>query len=75
MHLPLIHSLVIDTKKNGHCDVVEALVRGCADVNKASNDGCTPLHIASQNGHCDVENGVTDLQFTRETGGKGAQEQ
>jgi ankyrin repeat protein len=25
-----------------------------ADINKAQNDGCTPLHMASQQGHVDV---------------------
>ena len=40
--------------QNRHCDVVEALLRGGADVNKASNDGVTPLLKASQDGHCDV---------------------
>ena len=38
----------------GHCDIVEAFLRGGADVNKAWNDGVTLLFIASQNGHCDV---------------------
>ncbi len=37
--------------KNGHCDIVDALLREAADVNKARNDGCTPLHLASFHGH------------------------
>jgi predicted LPLAT superfamily acyltransferase len=40
--------------QDGHCDVVEALLRGGADVNKAKKDGTTPLFMASQKGHCDV---------------------
>jgi len=40
--------------RNGHCDVVDALIRGGADVNKASDDGVTPLYMASCNGHCNV---------------------
>ncbi len=54
-----------------------------ADVNKARNDGVTPLFIASQNGHCDVvdalvgggadvnkasNNGVTPLYIASEKG-------
>jgi hypothetical protein len=39
---------------NGHCDIVDLLLRGGADVNKANNDSATPLFMASQNGHCDV---------------------
>ncbi len=41
--------------KNGHIDVVNALITAKADVNKAlTTDGCTPLCIAAQNGHKDV---------------------
>ncbi len=35
-------------------NVVEALLLGGADVNKAKKDGATPLYMASQSGHCDV---------------------
>ena len=40
--------------RNGHCDIVDALLRGGADVNKAMDIGATPLFMASQLGHCDV---------------------
>ena len=40
--------------QKGHCDVVDALVRGGADVNKAGNDVMPPLFVASQFGHCAV---------------------
>jgi ankyrin repeat protein len=33
---------------------VEALLKEGADVNKANNDGTSPLFVASCNGHCDV---------------------
>ncbi|MDB9924735.1 ankyrin repeat domain-containing protein [bacterium] len=35
----------------GHTDVVLALIKAGMDVNKARNDGETPLFIAAQNGH------------------------
>ena len=35
-------------------DVVRVLVEQGADIDKAKNDGATPLFIASQNGHVDV---------------------
>ena len=35
-------------------EVVRVLVEKGADINKARNDGATPLHVASQNGHADV---------------------
>jgi ankyrin repeat protein len=38
----------------GHLEVVEALLAAQADVNKASNDGETPLHWASYKGHLEV---------------------
>ncbi len=38
----------------GRCEVIDALLRGGADVNKAKHDGATPLFIASETGHCDV---------------------
>ena len=44
----------LDAWLEWHCDVVEALVRGGADVNKSKNDGATPINMASCNGHCGV---------------------
>ena len=38
----------------GYVPVVRALVTKGADVNKAENDGATPLLIASQKGHVEV---------------------
>ena len=35
---------------NGHCEVVKG---GC-DVDKAMNDGATPLYMAAQEGHGEV---------------------
>jgi ankyrin repeat protein len=34
--------------------VVSAMIEGGADINKAKNNGCTPLHTASENGHVEV---------------------
>ena len=36
---------------HGVSNVVDALLHAGADVNKAKNDGCTPLIIASQSRH------------------------
>ncbi len=32
----------------GHLAIVEHLCQASADVNKAANDGCTPLYIAAE---------------------------
>ena len=40
--------------QRGYVDVVRALVGRGADINKADNDGWTPLYIASHDGHVDV---------------------
>ena len=37
--------------QNGHETVVRALIELGADVNKAMNDGWTPLYIADREGH------------------------
>ena len=34
--------------QNGHERVVEQLLKANADVNRATDDGSTPLHMASQ---------------------------
>ena len=36
---------------NGHEAVVKALIEAGADVNKARDDGWTPLYTAASNGH------------------------
>ena len=38
----------------GYLEVVNALVATGADVNKADNDGWTPIYVASQDGHLEV---------------------
>ena len=40
--------------EKGLHEVVEALIKSGCDVNKARNDGATPLSFAAQNGHPDV---------------------
>jgi ankyrin repeat protein len=35
-------------------EVVQALIAAGADVNKANNDGRTPISVASQKGHLEV---------------------
>ena len=44
-----LNSELIEAIKNGSEDVVKVLVEGGADINKANNNGETPLHIASKN--------------------------
>jgi ankyrin repeat protein len=46
--------------ENGHCEVVDALLRKKADVNKAGSDGITPLAVARRNGHWDVVDALLD---------------
>ena len=40
----------------GHLSVVECLCRASADVNKATNDGYTPLYVAA----CKVSTQIKD---------------
>ena len=40
--------------QEGHVDVVRVLVEHGADMNKARNDGATPLIVASRVGHLEV---------------------
>ena len=47
-------STALGLLQNGHLEVVKALLAAQADVNKASNDGETPLHWASNEGHLEV---------------------
>ena len=35
-------------------DVARLLIEAGADIDKARDDGCTPLYIASQKGHVEV---------------------
>ena len=39
---------------NGHVEVVKTLLAAGAEVDKADNDGETPLYGASHNGHVEV---------------------
>ena len=43
-----------------HLEVVQYLTEHGADVNKAGNDGCVPLHIAAQKGHLEVVQYLTE---------------
>jgi len=39
----------------GHVQIVQTLLtRDDIDVNKPTDDGCTPLYIAAQNGHVQI---------------------
>ncbi|WP_353275368.1 ankyrin repeat domain-containing protein [Wolbachia endosymbiont (group A) of Pipizella viduata] len=46
----LLHSAA----KNGHADVVNALIQNGANVNAEDNFKSTPLHNAARNGHIDT---------------------
>ena len=39
---------------NGHTDIVRVLAERHADVNKAMNDGATPMYMAAHKGHTDT---------------------
>ena len=39
---------------NGHAGTVSTLIQFGADVNCISNNGYTPIYVASENGHIDV---------------------
>ena len=45
---------MIIASRNGHVEVVRALVEAGASVDQARNDGVTPLCIASEEGHVEV---------------------
>jgi ankyrin repeat protein len=40
--------------QNGHAEAIKALIAGGADVNKARNNGATPVYIATKNGHAEA---------------------
>jgi uncharacterized protein len=50
----LLWSLIPLTPQDGHVPVVQALLQGGADVDKAADDGATPLYVASDEGHTDI---------------------
>ena len=56
----------------GHVDVVRVLLEGGADIDKAIDDGATPLFIASQQGHVEVVRalveGGADIDKARDGG-------
>ena len=43
--------VVLEATRRGISDVVRALIEAGADLNKAHNDGRTPLYMAAQEGH------------------------
>ena len=45
---------MIGAAQEGHETVVRALIEAGADINKADDDGWTPLYVASENGHTAV---------------------
>ena len=45
---------LFQTAKQGDLETVRALIVAGADVNKAENDGCTPLFIAAECGHLKI---------------------
>ena len=47
--------------QDGHDVVVRALIQAGADVNKAGDNGATPLFIATQNGHEAVVRALIEL--------------
>ena len=56
----------------GHLPVVQALLQGGANVNKATNGGITPLYMASEKGHLPVVHallqGGADVEKARDDG-------
>ena len=53
----------------GHVNVVRWLAENGANLNKASNDGQTPMHVAAKQGHVDV------MRYLREKLGKASLDQ
>ena len=48
--------------QNGHLEIVELLLKKCAEVNKAMNEGNTSIHYASCHHHLDVVNALLDAK-------------
>jgi ankyrin repeat protein len=40
--------------QDGHVEVARLLIEAGADIDKAKDNGVTPLYVASQNGHVEV---------------------
>jgi hypothetical protein len=55
------NGLLFIAAQNGHKAVVRALIKAGADVNKAMDNGWTPLLIAAQNGHQAVVRALIEL--------------
>ena len=53
--------LLFIAAQKGHEAVVRALIEAGADVNKAKNNGVTPLYIAAQDGHEAVVRALIEL--------------
>lgn len=46
--------------KDGHLDVIKALIEKSANIDAANTSGLTPLHIATRNGYLDVVNALIE---------------
>ena len=58
---------------HGHVQVVRSLLEAGGRINKADDDGVTPLHLAAQHGraevvHCLLQNGA-DMNKARTSNG------
>ena len=51
----MIHALHVAARR-GHTATVKQLIQRGADVNRANEDGWTPLHYAAWRGHTDIIN-------------------
>lgn len=46
--------LFLEASSYGQTDIVNVLIQAGANVEFQDNDGCSPLHVASQNGHTEI---------------------